>query len=113
VRNDAAPATVGKQVTFVPRHAAAGTVTAVAGRLAVTGTGRYQSAVFATDTNTDTVRNVPGAYDLFAEFDVAATYALTPRVQLATVVENVLDRHYYLFYRNAGRLVSGNVRLRF
>lgn len=113
VRNDAAPTTVGKQVTFVPRHTAAGTVTAMVGRLTATGTARYQSAVFATDTNTDTVRNVPGAYDLFAEVDAAATFALTPRLQLTASVENLLDRRYYLFYRNAGRLVYGGVRVRF
>jgi iron complex outermembrane receptor protein len=113
VRNDPAPATVGKQVTFVPRHAAAGTVTATVGRLAVTGTVRHQSAVFATDTNTDVVRNVPGAYDRVTEIDVAVTHALTRHVQLALSLENLLDRHYYLFYRSAGRLASGSVRVRF
>ncbi len=113
VRNDAAPTTVGRQVTFVPRHVAAGALTAVAGRLALTATSRYQSAVFATDTNTDTVRNVPGAYDLFAETDVAATWSLTPALQLTASVENVFDRRYYLFYRNAGRLVFGGARVRF
>jgi iron complex outermembrane recepter protein len=113
VRNDPAPATVGKQVTFVPRHTAAGTVTATVGRLAVTGTARHQSAVFATDTNTDIVRKVPGAYDRFTEIDLAATYAITRRLQLAMSVENLLDRHYYLFYRSAGRLASGSVRVRF
>jgi iron complex outermembrane receptor protein len=113
VRNDAAPATVGKYVTFVPRHAAAGTVTATVGRLAVTGTARYQSAVFATDTNTDVVRNVPGAYDRFTEVDLAATHALTRHVQLAMSVENLLDRHYFLFYRSPGRMASGSVRVRF
>jgi iron complex outermembrane receptor protein len=113
VRNDAAPTTVGKQVTFVPRHAAAGTVTATVGRLVVTGTARYQSAVFATDTNADVVRNVPGAYDRFAEIDLAATHALTRHLQLAVAVENLLDRHHYLFYRSAGRLASANFRVRF
>jgi iron complex outermembrane recepter protein len=113
VKNAAAPATVGKQVTFVPRHMAAGTLTAIAGRIAATATARYQSAVFATDTNTDTVRNVPGAYDLFAEVDAAVTYTLTPRISLNASVENLLDRRYYLFYRNAGRLASGSLRLRF
>jgi iron complex outermembrane recepter protein len=113
VENDAAPATVGKQVTFVPGHVAAGTMTAIAGRIAATATARYQSAVFATDTNTDIVRNVPGAYDLFAEVDAAVTYTLTPRISLTAAVENLLDRRYYLFYRNAGRLVSGSMRVRF
>jgi iron complex outermembrane receptor protein len=113
VENAAAPATVGKQVTFVPRHIAAGTLTAIAGQIAVTATARYQSAVFATDTNADVVRNVPGAYDLFAEVDVAVTYGLTPRLTLNASIENLLDRRYYLFYRNAGRLASGSVRVRF
>ena len=113
VDNAAAPATVGKQVTFVPRHIAAGTLTAIAGRIAATATARYQSVVFATDTNTDIVRNVPGAYDLFAEFDAAATYTVTPRVSLNASIENLLDRRYYLFYRNAGRVASGSLRVRF
>jgi iron complex outermembrane receptor protein len=113
VENAAAPATVGKQVTFVPRHIAAGTLTAVVKRIAVTATARYQSEVFATDTNTDVVRNVPGAYDLFAEVDAAATYTLTPRVSLNASIENLLDRRYYLFYRNAGRLASASLRVRF
>jgi iron complex outermembrane receptor protein len=113
VDNAAAPATVGKQVTFVPSHIAAGTLTAIAGPIAATATARYQSAVFATDTNTDVVRNVPGAYDLFAEVDAAVTYTLTPRVSLNASIENLLDRRYYLFYRNAGRLASGSVRVRF
>jgi iron complex outermembrane receptor protein len=113
VENAAAPATVGKQVTFVPRHIASGTVSAVMKRLATTLTGRYQSAVFATDTNSDVVRGVPGAYDLFAEFDAAASYTLTPRVSLNASIENLLDRRYYLFYRNAGRLAYAGVRVRF
>lgn len=113
VENVAAPATVGKQVTFVPRHSAAGTLTAMIGRVTATGTARYQSAVWATDTNMDTVRNVPGAYDLFAEVDAAVTVTLTRHVILTGSVENLLDRRYYLFYRNAGRLVLGGVRVRF
>jgi iron complex outermembrane recepter protein len=113
VENGAAPATVGKQVTFVPRHMAAGTLTALAGRFTAAATARYQSAVFATDTNTDVVRGVPGAYDLFAEFDAALTCTLTRQVSLTASVENLFDRRYYLFYRNAGRLASGSVRVRF
>jgi iron complex outermembrane recepter protein len=113
VENTAAPATVGKHVTFVPRHIAAGTLTAIAGPLAATATARYQAAVFATDTNTDVVRNVPGAYDLFAEVDAALTYAITPRISVNASIENLLDRRYYLFYRNAGRLASASVRVRF
>ncbi|MEZ5287953.1 MAG: TonB-dependent receptor [Vicinamibacterales bacterium] len=103
--------TVDKQVTFVPKARLERTVTAILRRLVITGTARGQSAVFATDTNTDTVHGVPGAYDGFAEVDVAATYTITRRVQATASVENVFDRRYYLFYRNAGRLVFGGVRV--
>jgi iron complex outermembrane recepter protein len=113
VRNDAAPATVGQQVTFVPRHTAAGTVTALLGRATATGTARYQSAVFATDTNTDTVRGVPGSYDEFFELDGAVTLALTRALEAHVAVENLFDRQYYLFYRNPGRLVMAGLRVRF
>ncbi len=113
VENTAAPATVGRMVTFVPRHMGGGTLTALTGPLAATVTARYQSAVFATDTNTDTVHGVPGAYDAFTDVDAAASVALTPRVSITASVENLLDRRYYLFYRNAGRLAFASVRLRF
>lgn len=113
VRNDAAPATVGKQPTFVPRHVAAGTITAIVPRLTVTGTGRYESAVFALDTNTDTTKGVPGSYDEFFEVDLAANLELTGRLTVHVAAENLFDRRHYLFYRNPGRLVMGGLRLRY
>jgi iron complex outermembrane receptor protein len=112
-RNDPSPLTVGKAVPFVPRHTAAGTVTAVAPRVTATLTGRYQTAVFATDTNADTVRNVPGAYDLFFEMDAAVNVTLVRQLQLTVSAENVLDRRYYLFYRNPGRMVYAGLRVRY
>ncbi len=45
--------------------------------------------------------------------DAAVTYTLTRRISLNASVENLLDRRYYLFYRNAGRLASGSLRVRF
>lgn len=113
VENAGSPATVGKQVPFVATHVAAGSVTAARGSLALTGTARYQSAVFSSDTNTDTVRGVPGAYDEFAEVDVAASYRLRGHVSLTLSADNVFDRQYYLFYRNPGRVVTAGLRLQY
>jgi iron complex outermembrane receptor protein len=112
-RNEPAPATVGKQIPFVPRHVAAGTVTATYSGLAVTGTTRYQTAVFATDTNTDTTKGVPGSYDEFVEVDLAASLALHRHLTLTVSGENLFDRQYYLFYRNPGRVLSAGVRIHF
>jgi iron complex outermembrane receptor protein len=113
VRNDPAPLTIGKQVTFVPRHVAAGTVSTALRKLVATATGRYQSAVFATDTNTDTTRHVPGSYDDFFELDLALNYQLARHLSLNVTAENVLDSQHYLFYRNPGRVVRAGVRLRY
>lgn len=112
VENDPAPETVGRQIPFVPRHVAAGTVTAAMKRLTMTGTARYQSAVFATDTNADTTKRVPGAYDEVFELDLATTYQLHKRLSFSLSVENVLDREYYLFFRNPGRIVMAGLRVR-
>lgn len=113
VENDRSSATVGKQLPFVPRHVAAGTITASIKRLIVTGTGRYQSAVFATDLNNDTVKHVPGAYDEFFEADLALNYALMRGVSVNVSAENLFDRQYYLFYRNPGRLLMAGLRVRY
>jgi iron complex outermembrane recepter protein len=113
VENDRSPATVGKQIPFVPRHVAAGTITASVKRLTMTGTGRYQSAVFSSDTNNDTVKHVPGAYDEFFEADLAVNYALARMIVFNVAVENLFDQQYYLFYRNPGRTVMAGLRVRY
>jgi len=113
VENDRSPATVGKQIPFVPRHVAAGTVTASIKQLTMTGTGRYQSAVFSSDTNNDTVKHVPGAYDEFFEADLAVNYALMRSLSFNVAIENLFDRQYYLFYRNSGRTVMAGLRVRY
>lgn len=112
-RNEPAPATVGRQIPFVPRHVAAGTATATYRGLAVTGTTRYQTAVFATDTNTDTTKGVPGSYDELVEVDLAASVALHKHLTLTVSGENLFDRQYYLFYRNPGRVLSVGARVHF
>jgi len=111
-RNDLSPGTVGSQIPFVPRHVAAGTLTAALKRLTVTGTARYQSAVFSTDTNTDTTKGVPGAYDEFFETDASVNYQVTRRLTASLAAENLFNRRYFLFYRNPGRMVYVGLRYR-
>ncbi len=110
-RNDPAPLTVGKQIPFVPRHVAAGTVSGVVKQLTLTGTARYQTAVFALDTNADTTKGVPGSYDEFFEVDLATNYRVSRHLTVSVSGENLLDRRYYLFYRNPGRVVMAGLRV--
>jgi iron complex outermembrane receptor protein len=112
-RNALIPATVGKQIPFVPRHSAGVTVSAARRYWNATLTGRYQSDVFSTETNTDVVSGVPGTYEAFFETDLAL--AITPRrgLSLQLTAENLFDRRYFMFYRNPGRVLSAGLRLRF
>jgi len=110
--NSGAPTTVGKQVPSVPRHIAAGTATLTAGRLGATATGRYQSAIFLTDTNTDTFKGVPGSYDEFFETDLLVSVRAHRWLTITASVENVFNQQYYLFYRAPGRVFMLGGRLR-
>lgn len=112
-RNPQIPATVGKQIPFVPRHSTGVTVSAARRYWNATLTGRYQSDVFSTETNTDVVSGVPGSYEEFFETDLAVTITPTPRLSLQLTSENLFDRRYFMFYRNPGRVVSGGLRLRY
>ncbi|ODS52069.1 MAG: hypothetical protein ABS36_18090 [Acidobacteria bacterium SCN 69-37] len=112
-RNDAVPTTVGMRLPFVPRHTASATAAGTWRALTLSGSLRYQSDVYSTDTNTDIVDGVPGSYNAFTELDASAGWRLTDRVSLQLSVENLLDEQYYMFYRNPGRLVLAGVRLRY
>jgi iron complex outermembrane receptor protein len=112
-KNPLVPATVGRRVPLVARHAAAMTLSAVQPRWSATVTGRYQGDVFSTDTNTDIVNGVPGSYDPFFEADVAVSVTAAKAATVLLTVENILDRRYFMFYRNPGRMVHLGLRLRF
>ncbi|MGH9162206.1 MAG: TonB-dependent receptor, partial [Vicinamibacteraceae bacterium] len=112
-RNDLAPASVDKRLPFVPRHTASATITGLVGRWSVSGTARYQSDVFATDTNTDVVSGVPGTYEAFFEADLAVSFEASRHVSLRVTCENVFDERYFLYYRNPGRVPQAGVRIRY
>jgi outer membrane receptor protein involved in Fe transport len=45
--------------------------------------------------------------------DAAVNVTLVRQLQLTVSAENVLDRRYYLFYRNPGRMVYAGLRVRY
>ena len=112
-RNPQVPATEGKQVPFVPRHASALTLSAARDRWTATLTTRYQADVFSTDTNTDVVSGVPGSYESFVEADVSVSVMATSAIAVILTGENLFDNRYFMFYRNPGRMLHAGVRVRF
>ncbi len=112
VRNDFAPLTVGKQVPYIPRHMAS--FTAIGSRKQWTGalTGRYVGKLFSSDTNSDIVKGVPGAYDPFFELGGSVSYTFESRLTLSCSADNLLDRRYYQYYRTPGRTITAGLRFK-
>jgi iron complex outermembrane receptor protein len=111
-RNPVLPETVGKRVPQVPWHNASFALLGAGRRVSGSVAGRYVSRVYATDTNTDVVKGVYGAYDPFFEMDASVRVEVQQHVVLEWSAENVLNRIYYNFFRAPGRMVYGGLRLR-
>jgi iron complex outermembrane receptor protein len=110
--NPALPATEGKQIPYVPRHVASFSVTATRDRWGATAVGQYESAVFTTDTNTDTVRGVPGSYNAFFNVDLSVSYRIAGKTSLYVNCDNLFGKRYYMYFVNPGRLVFAGIRFR-
>ena len=110
--NPSLPATVGKTLPNVPAHMTSFIILANRNRWLGSVSGRYQSAVFSTDTNTDIVHGVPGGYSPFFTADLSAGYRATKNVTVTANATNILDRRYYLYYLAAGRQVFVGLRIR-
>jgi iron complex outermembrane recepter protein len=108
--NASIPATVGKQVTRVPRNAAAGMLSASKGRWSGSLTERFVGHVHSTDQNTDVRWGVPGAYDGYWLAGGALNYQVSKHFTVYGSVDNLLDRYYYQYYISPGRTTIGGVR---
>lgn len=111
--NPLIPNTEGKRVPNVPRNMATFGLLGAKSRFSGAVTGRYVGTVFNTDTNTDIVKGVPGAYDPYFEMDFNAGVQITRNVTATFTVDNLLDRIYYTFTPSPGRMVYAGLRVRF
>lgn len=110
--NPSAPATNGKRVALVPRSVATFQVFVNRKRWNLVASGRYFGKMFTNETNTDTTKGVQGSYDPFFDSDVTGNVRLSSRYEAFVSVLNLLDRRYYQFNRNPGRLVMVGFRIR-
>jgi iron complex outermembrane recepter protein len=112
-QNAAIPASVGKQVTRVPRNVATGMLIASRGRWNETLSERYVGHVYGTDLNTEKHWGVPGAYDGYNLVAASVNYNIDKRLTAFGSVDNLLDRYYYQYYVSPGRTAMGGLRLHF
>ncbi|MGH8113361.1 MAG: TonB-dependent receptor [Rhodanobacteraceae bacterium] len=89
----------GKHVPYVPmwRDTLRATYHASA-RVAVTFAARYQSKIYSTLDNTDTVEHVFGTFDPFLTMDLHAHLRLNDLVDLDVGIDNLTNQKYFEYH---------------
>ena len=111
--NSAAPASVGKRMTDVPKQMANIGADFEYGPFGMMATGRYVGKRYSTDNNSDIVSGVQGSYDPFFTADLKLRYKITPWATASFSITNLLDRQYYSYSLAPGRSCFGELTLKF
>lgn len=114
-RNDAVPASVGKVLTDVPR-----TIWSAGlefDRQPWTGfvVVRHVGRVFGSgdDQNLNTAGGVYGAYDAYTVLAAKVSYRIDRNLSLSLSADNLTNRQYFVFAKQPGRTVYGELAYRF
>lgn len=114
-RNAAVPASVGKVLTDVPRTQLS--LGLLLEREPWSGFLVYRqvSHVFGSgdDLNRNGVEGVYGSYDRYAIASGKLRYRFDPRVSLSLAIDNLTDRQYFVFNKQPGRTLYGELAYRF
>lgn len=111
-QNSAVPLSQGRYVTGVPKTVANFSIVGAKRRWSGSIGGRYVSALYSTNTNTDIVHGVPGSYDPYFIAEATAGYEFRHGMTGFASLNNLLDRTYYQFYQAPGRQVYVGLRIR-
>lgn len=113
--NTASPDSVGKQMVQLPETMFSGALDIKYDQWSGGIVGRYVGKQYSSsfDDNSDTYNNVYGSYDPYFLVDTRVKYQATKNIDLSFSVNNLLDREYYSFYRQAGRSVYGEISYSF
>ncbi len=104
----------GKRVPYVPRWRDTLQATYRPNdRLAVSVAARYQSKVYSTMDNTDTVPQVFGAFDRFLVVDLHFHYRINDTVSLDVGINNLFDEKYFEYHPFPMRTYVAKVQLDF
>jgi iron complex outermembrane receptor protein len=80
---------------------------------ALTMVGRYQSKIYATLDNIDTVQNVYQAFDPYLVFDTRVQYKVGERGSIAFGIDNIFNEKYFLFHPFPQRTYVAQGRIAF
>lgn len=114
-RNDAVPATVGKQLTDVPRTMWSLGAEYASGPWTGLLVYRHVSHVFGSgdDLNQNTTQGVFGSYDSYGVASLKVGYRFNRQLAASLSVDNLVNREYFVFNRQPGRTVYGELSYRF
>lgn len=114
-KNTASPASVGKQMVLLPKTMFSGGLDVKYDKWSGGIIGRYVGKQFSSsyDDNSDTVNRVFGSYDPYFLVDTRINFQAIKNVNISFSVNNLLDREYFSYYRQAGRTVYGEVSYSF
>lgn len=111
--NAAKPSTVDKRLTYLPEKMFNVGADLEVGRFSASVVGRYVSKRYTDDGNLDVVDDVPGSYDPFFTADAKVACKIGKYATASVSVLNIADEFHYESYRAPGRLVLGELELRF
>lgn len=114
-RNEALPESVGKKLTDVPATMWSLGADYVAGPWSALLVYRHVSHVFgsADDLNLNTTQGVYGSYDNYGVAKARVQYRFTPQLSASLSIDNLTDRQYFVFAKQPGRTIFGEVAYRF
>lgn len=112
-QNDANPALVGKELTYMPKKQFNIGVTGKQGSWNGSLIANYMDDLYTTETNTDVVKGVYGAYESYFTADAKIGYQFTKWLNGSLAVNNIFDKEFYQYGLNAGRTVYGELAFKF
>jgi outer membrane receptor protein involved in Fe transport len=102
VENIADLTTVGKFIPGVAEHTVNFNLDFKWENYTVAFTETYQSKIYRTSNNSDTINSVQGSYDPFATSDIKLGYSFGS-AKISAGIENIGGLQYYTIYQTPGR----------
>ncbi|MFH0710739.1 MAG: TonB-dependent receptor [Pseudomonadota bacterium] len=103
----------GKRVTNVPKDTATLAFLAQYGDYSGALSGRYVGEVFNSNDNSDIVKGIWTGYSKYTVVDLKADYKINKNIKASVMIDNLLDKEYYEYYRMPGRGVTINLSANF
>jgi len=113
VENEADPSSVGKELVNAPRRLFSTVLEGRRGKWSGSVGAYYVDKSYDTAANVDVVSGVYGSFASYWLFNAQAGYELRRNFEVVLACENLLDREYFQFTREPGRLVSLSFRFSF